>query len=98
MEKGVVKLVEYFNSIGLKTKMSCEGHDDPSKALFWISFSEKVTDEDIMAFKDTHSFLNGWFVKKYINNSWLEWRYIARDKHIAALDYEYFKSLERCDT
>lgn len=97
MDKGVIDLVRYFNSIGLKTYMSCEGHwpERPNMAHFWISFDKEVSDESIMAFKDAHCNLNGWFVKMYINRiAGLEWRYFAANKEVAALDYKYFISLD----
>lgn len=93
MDKGCINLVEYFNSQGLKTRMSCERHwfpskDTPNMSLFWISFMPEVTDEQIIQFKLEHNYPNGWFVKRLIGAGWLEWRYIAVHKEIANLDYE----------
>lgn len=95
MDKGVIDLVNYFNSVGLTTYMSCEGHypEKPHMAFFWISFSNDVTDQDIISFNKAYPMLNGWFVKKLIDETWLEWRYIAPNKEIAALDYQYLMAL-----
>lgn len=90
MDEGCKELVAYFNEHGLETYMSCEGHwpERPNMSLFWISFTDKVTDEQIMQFKKEHNDLFGWFVKRLIYEDWLEWRYIAANKTIAHLDYE----------
>ena len=95
MDKGVINLVNYFNLHGLKTYMSCEGHWwYPSMSLFWISFDKEVSDKDIIAFKNTHRNLSGWFVKKYIDNiTGYDWRYVCRNKRVAKLDYIYLMSL-----
>ena len=101
MDKGVINLVSYFNSVGLKTKMSCEGHwpEQPNKGMFWISFDKSVTELDICNFINKHSPSNyyigyGWFVLRLINSEWKEWRYIAPNKEIAEIDYQQFLSNE----
>lgn len=83
MDKGVIDLVNYFNSVGLETAMS----------LFWINFSDKIINQDICSFRESHPDLNGWFVKKLIDGIWLEWRYVAANKEVAALDYQYLMDL-----
>lgn len=45
-----VEFVKYFNSIGLETAMCCHGHNNTNMHKYWISFSKKVTDKDIMDF------------------------------------------------
>ena len=41
----VIPMVEYFNSVGLKTYMSCSGHkDNPYMSMFWIEFDPSVTE------------------------------------------------------
>ena len=44
-----VPMVKYFNSIGLNTKYSCQGHDDLNH-IFFIQFKDSVSDEDIENF------------------------------------------------
>ena len=40
----VIPMVEYFNSVGLKTYMS----------MFWIEFDPSVTEQDIIDFQRNH--------------------------------------------
>lgn len=45
----VIPMVEYFNSVGLKTYMSCSGHkDNPYMSMFWIEFDPSVTEQEMM--------------------------------------------------
>ena len=94
MDNGVINLVNYFNSIGLKTRMSCEGHYPEliNMSLFWISFDQTVNQQDIENFMKTNSDMNGWFVQRLIPNYGLEWRYIAANKEVADIDYKIFVS------
>ena len=51
----VIPMVEYFNSVGLKTYMSCSGHkDNPYMSMFWIEFDPSVTEQDIIDFQRNH--------------------------------------------
>ena len=54
MDKNVIPLVEYFNSHGLQTHMSCEGHNKTNMSMFWISFDESVSEVDIVSFQMKH--------------------------------------------
>lgn len=60
-------LIEYFNSIGLTTKFSCQGHNCSLKNEFTIMFESNVSDEQIFNFilnfknKYGHSSLKGKF-------------------------------------
>lgn len=45
IEENVRDLVAFFNDIGLKTEMSCEGHPFNNKNKVWVSFD---TYEDVM--------------------------------------------------
>ena len=51
----VIPMVEYFNSVGLKTYMSCSGHKgNPYMSMFWIKFDPSVTEQDIIDFQRNH--------------------------------------------
>ena len=53
----VIPMVEYFNSVGLKTYMSCSGHkDNPYMSMFWIEFDPSVTEQDIIDFQQQGHF------------------------------------------
>ena len=45
IDKGCVKLVTLFNNIGIETEFCCDGHE---KDNFYILFSDKVTDLDVL--------------------------------------------------
>lgn len=47
-------LVEYFNSRGLPTRMSCQGHNDTNMSMFWIEFDETVGEDAILDFQVHH--------------------------------------------
>ena len=57
----VEPMVEYFNSVGLKTRMSCQGHGIPNMSLFWIEFDPSVTEKDIVSFQRSHLNKQGGF-------------------------------------
>ena len=57
----VVPMVKYFNENGLKTIMSCQGHNKTNLSMFWIQFDESVTSEDIQEFMRNHLDDSGWF-------------------------------------
>lgn len=45
-----IPMIKYFNSIGLVTKFSCEGHDNLFYNKFQIIFDNCVTDKQIQDF------------------------------------------------
>ena len=104
IDPGVVKMVDYFNSVGLKTIMSCEGHNKTNMSMFWIEFSKEVTDEDIEKFlleldmKYGSLAMCGCFAMrmfpgpKYTKR---RWRYMAATKEAAAADWQYFTTGNR---
>lgn len=54
MDEHVIPLVKYFNSHGLKTEMSCEGHNKTNMSMFWISFTNSIQEQDIINFQKKH--------------------------------------------
>ena len=82
----VIPMVEYFNSHGLKTIMSCQGHNQTNMSMFWIGFDSSVAEEDIIKFQRTHLDMNGNFCicgrmnKRYVaceNGVWTRFEYDA---------------------
>lgn len=51
LDRGCVDLVKYFNSHGLKTASSCEGHGKQYQRLFYITFRDFIDDLDIIEFQ-----------------------------------------------
>jgi hypothetical protein len=97
LDVGVVPLVEYFNSQGLKTKMSCQGHNTTTMSMFWIQFDSSVTEDDIIQFQRQH--LNqlggfsacGRFVKRilaYSTGVRYSWEYMASGVEAANCDLQ----------
>lgn len=98
MDKNVIPLVEYFNLQGLKTFMSCEGHNKTNMSMFWISFDDSVQENDIISFQKRH--LNqkyntfsscGRFAQRlYIGGPAIikQWYYFAATKEAANQDLE----------
>ncbi len=58
----VIPMVRFFNDNGLKTYMSCQGHEILYQSLFWIQFDKSVTKEDILRFMKRHLNKQGAFV------------------------------------
>ena len=62
-------MVKFFNNINLRTKFSCQGHNNNYNSNFYIMFHEDVTDEQIANFLSGyenifhHSPFMGKFVK-----------------------------------
>jgi len=54
MDEYAIPLVEYFNNHGLKTWMSCQGHNKTNMSMYWISFTKEITEEDIIKFQMQH--------------------------------------------
>ena len=82
----VISMVEYFNSHGLKTIMSCQGHNQTNMSMFWIGFDSSVTEEDIIKFQRAHLDVNSNFCicgrmnKRYVvgeNGVWTRFEYDA---------------------
>ena len=82
----VIPMVEYFNSHGLKTIMSCQGHNQTNMSMFWIGFDKSVTEEDIIKFQRAYLDVNGNFCicgrmnKRYVvgeNGVWTRFEYDA---------------------
>ena len=75
LDPEVIPMVEYFNSVGLKTCMSCQGHNKTNMSMFWIQFAKTVTNEDIIAFQRKHADkwggfpCNGRFVIRILANT-----------------------------
>lgn len=46
--------VEYFNANGLPTQMSCQGHNDTNMSMYWIEFTNNVTEKEIIDFQLKH--------------------------------------------
>lgn len=57
----VVPMVNYFNTCGLPTSMSCQGHNKTNMSMFWIQFSDTVTHYDIETFMRHHLDWRGMF-------------------------------------
>lgn len=47
-------IVQYFNDIGLTTKMSCQGHNSTNLSMFWVEFANEVSEDDIASFMTKH--------------------------------------------
>ena len=58
LDSKVIPLVEFFNTNGLKTHMSCEGHNKTNMSMFWIQFDNSVTENDLIHFMENHSTIN----------------------------------------
>ena len=72
LDPAVIPLVRYFNEHGLKTEMSCQGHNKTNMSMFWISFAPTVTEQDIVNFCYDHAteygypYTCGRFVHRFI--------------------------------
>lgn len=75
LDADVVPLVRFFNSVGLVTSMSCQGHNETNMSMFWIQFDKSVTEEDIIEFQRRHTneyggfCCNGRFVMRILANT-----------------------------
>jgi len=109
LDPGVIPMVEYFNESGLKTYMSCQGHNDTNMSMFWISFDESVTEDDILKFMKKHLdvlgsfFSNGRFAKRLIGSYSMKsleygkrssWCYFAATQEAADDDLRRWKYSE----
>ena len=89
-------MVEFFNSIGLKTHMSCSGHFhfDGRQSLFWIEFDKSVTEKDLEVFWNKVRPINGWFVNRLIPGpkyNMHRWCYVAGNSWSAHQDLKKWK-------
>lgn len=50
IDSNCIEFVEFFNSIGLTTSQSCEGHISRSMYSYYIQFDKSVSDSDIENF------------------------------------------------
>ncbi len=57
-----IPMVKYFNESGLKTCMSCQGHNKTNMSMFWVQFDKSVAEEDILNFMKKHLTQQGTFV------------------------------------
>lgn len=100
-DPGVVPLVSYFNSHGLRTIMSCQGHNETTMSMFWIRFAASVTEEDIVEFQRKH--LNrlggfpacGRFSERILASAagvWRGWEYTAATVHAADCDLQKWQA------
>ena len=99
LDPAVIPLVEYFNAIGLRTTMSCEGHNRTNMSMFWIEFAEAIGEKEIEAFlsnlKERYgsSATNGCFAMRIFPGAkytMKRWRYMAATKEAAQEDYIFF--------
>ncbi len=62
LDQKVIPMVKFFNENGLKTSMSCQGHNKTNMSMFWISFTDEVTTNDILRFMQNHLDRYGQFI------------------------------------
>lgn len=100
----VVPMVRYFNENGLKTHMSCQGHNSTNVSMFWIEFDPCITEEDIQEFIKNHltqygAFCScGRFAKRmygYYNLVTQEWSTIESWNYFAATQEAADEDLKR---
>lgn len=102
LDPAVIPLVKFFNDSGLKTYMSCQGHNQTNMSMFWIQFDKSVTEEDILGFMKKHPgkygsfFSNGRFAKRLMgfhsvpDGTWKKeesWNYFAATVEAANRDF-----------
>ena len=107
IEEKCIPLVKFFNSIGLKTKYCCEGHEHSPNSKFFIIFDKSISDEKFINFiekfsnKYNHSPFRGSFSKWYRKTSGkivYNWQYTVTfdnyelNQSFAKIDYELFIS------
>lgn len=109
LDPKVIPMVRFFNENGLKTSMSCQGHNKTDQSFFWILFDDSVAEEDIQRFMQNHlsrfgQFCsNGKFVKQLYggyqvtSQQWNmigTWRYLAATQEAADEDLKNWTSPE----
>lgn len=105
----VIPMVKFFNENGLKTALSCQGHNKTNLSMFWIAFDECVDEEDIQRFMRNHLGPWGWFLScgrfakrmiagyKPANGQWsvmYSWCYFAATPDAANEDLRRWNSKE----
>ena len=55
MDTECIEMIKFFNEHGLKTEMSCQGHNKTTQSLFWISFDSSVHTADIVMFQSKYT-------------------------------------------
>lgn len=104
LDSEVIPLVKFFNDNGLKTCMSCQGHNKTNMSMYWIQFHKSVTEEDILEFMRKHPgkygsfFSNGRFAKRLMGFHSVptgEWRKEESWNYFAATIEAANKDLER---
>lgn len=109
LDPNVVPMVRFFNENGLKTSMSCQGHNKTNLSMFWIEFASEVTGDDIQTFMKNHltqygTFCScGRFAKRLIGaysittqkwNTIESWNYFAATQEAADEDLKNWTSPE----
>jgi hypothetical protein len=104
IDPGVIQMVNYFNSVGLKTAMSCEGHNSTNVSMFWIEFAKEVTEEDIEKFQiklqtkyGSYATCGCFAMRLFPGTKYTRrrWRYMAATKEAAESDYRFFTTGKR---
>ena len=87
-----IPMIKYFNSIGLTTKYSCQGHNDGINKDFYIMFDSKVTDKNIEDFllKYNNIYSHSPFVGKFY-----KWMRKCSDEIVT--NWEYRVSWGECE-
>lgn len=104
MDEKVVPLVKYFNNCGLKTCMSCQGHNKTNQSMFWISFDPSTTEEDVILFQQLHLDRNGNFTScgRFAKRLWVgkvavvkQWHYFAATIEAAEEDLNRWRKFRQ---
>ena len=106
IEPHALPLVEYFNEKGLTTCMSCEGHSRPYQTIFWVSFTDDISEEQIIEFQKAHSMKSSYgeyfcSYGRFAMRTFLafgkichSWNYFASDWASAYADLEEWKKID----
>lgn len=108
LDPDVIPLVRYFNSVGLSTYMSCQGHNKTNMSMFWIEFHPSVSEDDIIRFQKQHTnriggfCCNGRFVKRILANTtgigtgvYFSYQYMAATVEAAMMDLENWEEQDK---
>lgn len=87
-----IPMVKYFNSIGLKTQFSCQGHEGRYSS-FDIIFDRCVTDDMICEFLEKHS--NQYNHTPFMGR-FLKW--MRKIDGVMSSNWSYFISYPYCKT
>lgn len=109
MDEMVKPIVEYFNSNGLKTSLSCQGHNRTNLSMFYVEFAESVTKHEIEEFMKKHLNFLGQFCScgRFANRTFVfhdvrtgepktrdRWSYFAATIEAANSDLDKWKNEE----